>query len=437
MEQQDLEFMNELEAAAHLKPSAAANLFLLAVAGFFAAALFWAAVSEVDERVRGAGAVMPSSDIKVVQSLDGGIVSEILVAEGAHVKKGQILLRIDNLQFASEGRGIEAQMIGLQAKQARLKAEAAGKEFAISPDIAKKYPDIAANEEKLYQSRQNELKTALDIIADEVREVEANISEVKASIGQYARSRDLLNKELEITRRLVAQKAQPEIEKLKLERELAGISGNLAAASQSQRSLEARLSAARKKDEERKSAFHSQALAELNDTESKLASIKESLAAAEDKVRRTELTAPEDGIVHKLYVKTIGGVVQPAQKLAEIVPANDALMIRARISPADIAFLKPGQPVRVSITAYDPQKYGTLPGRLERISADTVEGQQGEVYFEIDVVTEKNYLGDAANPLPITAGMESEAEVITGRRTVLTYLMNPVLRARDRALTEK
>lgn len=437
MEQEDVEFMNDMEAATHLKPSAAANLFLLAVAAFFGCAVFWAAVSEVDERVRGAGSVMPSSDIKVVQSLDGGIVSEILVAEGAAVKKGQILLRIDSLQFASEGRGIEAQMVGLQAKQARLKAEAAGKEFSIAPEIVKKYPDIAANEEKLYKSRQNELQTALGIIKDEVREVEANISEVKASIGQYARSRDLLNKELEITRRLVAQKAQPEIEKLKLERELAGISGNLAAASQSQRSLEARLSAARKKEEERKSAFHSQSLAELNDTEAKLASIKESLAAAEDKVRRTELAAPEDGIVHKLYVKTVGGVVQPAQKLAEIVPANDALMIRARISPSDIAFLKPGQPVRVSITAYDPQIYGTLSGRLERISADTVEGQQGEVYFEIDVVTDKNHLGDEAAPLPITAGMESETEVITGRRTVLTYLMKPVLRARDRALTEK
>jgi adhesin transport system membrane fusion protein len=175
----------------------------------------------------------------------------------------------------------------------------------------------------------------------------------------------------------------------------------------------------------------------LNEVESRLASLKESLTAAEDKVRRTELTAPEDGIVHKFYVKTVGGVVQPAQKLAEIVPANDELMIRARIAPADVAFLKPGQPVRVSITAYDPQIFGTIEGKLSRISADTVEGNEGEVYFEIDVRTDKNYLGDASHPLPIAAGMVSETEVITGRRTILTYLMKPVLRARDRALTEK
>lgn len=437
MEKQDLEFMDELEAATQLKPAGAANLLLLAIVLFFTAGFLWAALSEVDERVRGQGAVMPSSDIQVVQSLDGGIVTEILVAEGDAVKKGQPIIRIDDLQFASEGRNIEAQITGLKAKQARLKAEAAGVEFSIDPQLAAKHPDIAANEEKLYNSRQQELKSGLGMVADEVSEIEANISEVKASIGKYARSRDSLSKELEIVRRLVAQKAQPEIEKLRLERELNEVSGNLSSASQSQRSLEARLAGARKKEGEKKAVFKSQALGELNEVESKLASIKENLVAAEDRVRRTELTAPQDGIVHKLYVKTVGGVVQPAQKLAEIVPANDALMIRARVSPADIAFLKPGQKVRVSITAYDPQIYGTLQGRLERIGADTVTNERGEVYFEIDVVTDKSYLGEATHPLPITAGMVSEAEVITGRRTVLTYLMKPVLRVRDRALTEK
>lgn len=434
---EDIAYMNDLAAAAHLKPSGAANMFLLAVFALFACAVMWAAVAEVDERVRGTGSVMPSSDIKVVQSLDGGILTEILVSEGAVVKKGQPILRIDDLQFASEGRGIEAQVTGLMAKEARLKAEAAGKPFTMDAAFAKANPDIFANEQGLYQSRQQELSSAIGIFEDEVREIESNISEIRASIGKYARSRELLTRELEIARRLVAQKAQPEIEKLKLERELNEVSGNLSTASQSQRSMEARLAAARKREGEKKSAFQSQALAELNEVTSRLASIRESLAANKDKVRRSELTAPADGIIHKLYVKTVGGVVQPAQKLAEIVPANDALMVRARIAPGDIAFLKPQQKVRVSVSAYDPQLYGTLSGKLERISADTVEGRDGEVFFEIDVVTDKNYLGDEAHPLPITPGMVSEVEVVTGRRTILTYLMKPVLRARDRALSEK
>lgn len=437
MEQEDLAFMDELKAAEHLKPRGAARLFLLAVVGFFACAVFWSAVSEVDERVRGTGQVMPSSDLQVVQSLEGGIVTEILVAEGDRVKKDQILLRIDDVQFASEGRGIEAQLTGLQAKQARLKAEAAGKPFAIEKEIAEKYPDIAANEEKLYASRQKEQESALGIIADEITSAKANISEVRASIGKFAKSKALLEKELAITRRLVAKKAQPEIEQLKLERELNEASGNLATAAQARESLEAKLAAAEKKDAEKKASFRSKALGELNEVETRIAAIRESLTAAEDKVRRTELKAPVEGIVHKLYVKTEGGVMQPAERIAEIVPVADDLMIRARISPSDVAFLKPGQKVRVSVTAYDPQIYGTLEGQLERIGADTIEDSRGEPFFEIDVRTARNYLGDEAHPLPISPGMVTETEVITGKRTILDYLLKSVRRAKDRAFTEK
>lgn len=436
-EKEDLEFMSELEAATNLKPSTASQVFLWSVIGFFIWAFVWAAFSEVDERVRGAGAVMPSGDIQVVQSLEGGILTDILVGEGDTVKKDQVLLRIDDIQFASEGRGIEAQMTGLQVKQARLKAEASGQPFSLDPSIAKKYPDIAANEEKLYNSRQGELKNALGIIEDEVRGAEANLSEVKASIGKLARSKELLQKELNITRKLVEKKAQPEIELLRLERELNEISGNLSTAYQSQQSLEAKLSGARKKEEEKRGGLRSEALGELNEVESKIAAISQSLKSVEDKVRRTELKSPVDGIVHKLHVKTVGGVIEPAKKLVEIVPGDDDLMIRSKISPTDIAFLKPGQEVRVSVTAYDPQIYGTLDGKLERIGADTIEDNQGNVFFEIDVRTNKNHLGTDDHPLPIAPGMVSETEVIVGSRTILTYLMKPVLRAKDRAFTEK
>ncbi|MDE1153829.1 MAG: HlyD family type I secretion periplasmic adaptor subunit [Micavibrio sp.] len=437
MKNDDLSFMSDLEAATHLKPNGASRLFLLAVTAFFTAAILWASFCEIDERVRGVGQVMPSSDIQVMQSLEGGILTGILVAEGDHVKKGQVLLRIDDLQFASEGRGIEAQLTGLKAKQARLRAETTGKDFAPDPALGQKYPDIIANEQKLYVSRQQELKNAIDIIEDSVREAAANLSEVKASIAKYGKSSELLQKELAITRRLVEKKAQPEIEQLKLERELNEAQGNLSAAVQSRESLEARLSAAKRGEEEKTGAFRSQSLGELNDVEAKLASIQESLASVNDKVARTELKSPVDGIVHQLHVKTVGGVIQPAEKLVEIVPVADDLTIRSRISPTDVAFLKPGQDVRVSITAYDPQIYGTLNGKLERIGADTVEDAKGDVYFEIDVRTDKNYIGESDHPLPIAPGMVTETEVIVGKRTIMTYLMKPVLRTRDRALTEK
>lgn len=437
MQEEDLEFMSELEAANNLKPRKAAQVFLWTVAGLFLWIFLWAAISQVDERVRGVGQVMPSSDVQVVQSLEGGILSEIMVNEGDLVKKDQILLKIADVQFASEGQGIEAQMMGLDAKRARLKAEASGQPFAMPEEIIKSYPDIAENEEKLYRSRQGELQNALNIIEDEVHEAEANLSEVKAGIAKYSKSKELLSHELDIAIDLVKKKAMPEIEKLKRERELNEASGNLASAIQARQSLEARLSAARKKEEERRGAFKSQALGELNDIEAKIANIKANLTSVNDKVNRAELRSPVDGIVQKLHIKTVGGVIQPAQKLVEVVPLADDLMIRAKIAPADVAFLKPGQDVKVKITAYDSQIYGTLNGKLERIGASTVEDSQGNAFFEIDVRTDKNYLGTEEVPLRIFSGMVSETEVITGKRTILTYLLKPVLRTKDRAFTEK
>ncbi len=437
MNKDDFDFMSDLEAAHGIKPNRASQIFLWTIAGLFLWMVLWAAFSQVDERVRGMGQVMPSGDVQVMQSLEGGILSELLVTEGQTVKKDQVLLKIADVQFAAEGRGIEAQMIALQAKRIRLQAEASGQPLVMDPAIAQKYPDIAANEQKLYASRQQELTTATNIVDDEVKEAEANLAEVKSGIARYTKSKELLAHQLEIARTLVAQKAMPEMEKLKLERDYNDTAGSLDAAMQSRQSLEARLSAARKKEDEKTGAFRSGALAELNDTETKISAIKESLTAATDKVNRAEMRAPVDGVVQKVYIRTVGGVIQPAQKLVEIVPVDGNLMIRARVVPADVAFLRIGQPVKVKITAYDPQIYGTLDGTLDRIGASTVEDERGNPFFEIDVRTEKNYLGDADHPLRIFSGMVAEAEVIVGKRTIMTYLLKPVLRTKDRAFTEK
>ena len=437
MEKEDFEFMSELQTANHLAPSKASQIFLWTIAGLFFWLVIWAAFSEVDERVRGTGQVMPSGDVQVVQSLEGGILSGLLVTEGTVVKKDQPLLRIADVQFASEGQGIEAQKAQLEAKQARLKAESSGQPFVMPEDFLKKFPDVAANEDKLYKSRQNELTTAINIIQDDVNEAEANLAEVKSSISRLARSKGLLQHQADINRRLVEQKAIPEIESLKTERELNETSGNLASAYDSQRSLEAKLNAARKKEEEKRGAFKSQALGDLNEVEAKLSAIKASLTSVNDKKDRTELRSPVDGVVQKVYIKTVGGVIQPAQKLVEIVPSADNLMIRARIAPADVAFLRPGQDVRVKITAYESQIYGALDGKLELISANTTQDSQGNAFFEIDVRTNKNYLGTEDKPLRIFSGMVAETEVIVGKRTILTYLLKPVLRTKDRAFTEK
>jgi len=437
MEDEDLEFMSDLEEASRLKPKRAARLFLWTVTALFFWLFLWAAFSQVDERVRGGGQVMPSSDVQVVQSLEGGILSDLLTTEGDEVRKGQVLMRIADVQVASEGRGIAAQKAALEAQRARLKAESSGQVFSMPDEIVKDFPDIAANEERLYKSRQSEMETALNIIEDEVREAKANLSEVKASIAKLARGKQLAQNQVEINRRLAKAKAIPEIDLIKSERDLNETSGNLATAYESQQSLQAKLSAAEKKEAEKRGAFRSQALADLNETEAKISSIKASLTTVNDKEKRAELRAPVDGVVQKVYIKTVGGVIQPAQKLVEIVPASDNLVIRARIAPADVAFLRPGQDVKIRITAYDSQIYGSLDGKLERIGASTVQDQEGHAFFEIDVRAARNYLGTQDKPLRIFSGMVAETDVIVGKRTILTYLMKPVLRTKDRAFTEK
>lgn len=436
MKKNDL-FLPELEAARRLKPSGGAILLLLTIGMLFAILILYAAFTKIDERTRGYGQVMPSSDVQVVQSLEGGIVTDILVREGDVVKKDQILMRIDDVMFAAEEGGLEARMQGMQITRQRLLAETRGQAPEFSDDLKQAAPKRVENEIALYESRQQELQTALERIEDEKNETTSNIAEIDASITKFSQTRDLVSKELEIAKKLVAQKAMPQIEQIRLERQYAEASGDLASARKARTSLEAKLSGINKKRQERLSSFKSEALGQLNDLETQLRAYEENMKSAEDRVARTELRAPVDGIVQSMTIKTLGGVVQPAQQLIEIVPLEDDLLIRARVAPSDVAFLEYGQPVKVSITAYDPLIYGHLDGRLERISADTVEDQQGNRFFEIDVRTDKNHLGSADSPLRITTGMEADVQIITGRRTILTYIMKPILRARENALVER
>jgi adhesin transport system membrane fusion protein len=222
-----------------------------------------------------------------------------------------------------------------------------------------------------------------------------------------------------------------------LNRELSDISGQINAETQRRTALQAELNAARKEREGQDAKFRSQALSELNEVETQIKRLEESLRSIGDRVSRAEIRSPVDGIVNNIALSTVGGVVEPAQRLVEIVPLDDELKIVARVLPSDVAFLRPDLPAKVKITAYDPQRYGALDGRLVRIGANSVSDGEGGVFFEIEVVTEKNFMGTEDNPLPITPGMVAQVEVITGKRSIMAYLLKPLLRARDMALTER
>ncbi len=427
----------ELEEAAKMKPAKPVIYLLLAIIAFILFAIVWAAVTQVEELTRGNGQVTPSQDIQIVQSLEGGILQEILVKEGDMVKKDQILLRISDILFSSEERGTQAKLLGLEAKTSRLLAESQSEDFIISKEIEEKIPDIVANERALYQSRQKELMGAYAIQDENIKKAQADLAEVSEEINRLTQSRKLLNDELTITKEMVIQRAVPKLDQLRLERERADISGQIKAREEEKKGLESQLASAKSQRDAQKDKFRSMALEELGEVKTQIASLKENLRSMGDRVDRTEVRAPVDGIVNQIKLSTIGGVVEPAMKLVEIVPSNDTLKIIAQVKPTDIAFLKVGQSAKVKISAYDPQIYGALDGVLSRVSANSVTDKDGNIMFEIEVQTKKSYLGSAENPLPITAGMVADIEIITGKRTILNYLLKPLRRGFNRALRER
>lgn len=431
------DFMSDLEAATRLRPSRAAMTLLFTIMALVVAFILWASFARVEEIARGEGQVVPTQEIQIVQSLEGGVLQEILVRQGMMVQKGDILLRISDVMFASEERGTEAQFLGLAAKKARLQAEADGKDFALPDDIMQKVPTIADNEIQLYRSRQSELQNSYDILDQRIQKAQADLAEVNAQISRLGQNRTLLSQELEITREMVRKRAVPKLEEIRLNRELSDIGGQINAETQRRASLQAEVNSAKKEREGQDAKFRSQALGELNDVQTQIKRLEESLKSMGDRVSRTEIRSPVDGIVNNLAINTVGGVVEPAMKLAEIVPIDDELKIVARVSPSDVAFLRPDLAAKVKITAYDPQKYGALDGVLTRIGANSVTDNEGNVFFEIEVQTAKNFMGTDDNPMPITPGMVANVEVITGKRTIMEYLLKPLLRARDVALTER
>ncbi len=432
----EIEFMDQLEAAARMKPNKASNVMLWSITAMILLFILWANFARIEEITRGQGQVVPTKEIQMVQSLEGGLLQELLVGQGDRVTKGQVLMRLSDVMFSSEERGAEAKADSLKLKIARLEAEAAGKDFVIAEDLLKKVPDIAQNEQALYRSRQQELKNAISILEDKLRTVKADIDEAQAQINRLSSSRGSLQQELSITRDMVAKKAVSKLEQMRLEREVNDIGGQINAQQERIGGLRADLSATEKQKNDQSDRFRSQALTELSDVKTQNAQLGESLKSIGDRVSRTELRAPVDGVVNNIAVRTIGGVIEPAQKLIEIVPVDSELKIIAKVSPNNIAFLRVGQKVKVKITAYDAQRYGSLEGELVRIGASSVTDREGNVFFEIEVRTDKNYLGTAEAPLPVTPGMVADTEVVTGKRTIMEYVLKPFLQARDRALRE-
>ena len=392
-------------------------MLLVASLALLATFLVWAHFAVLDEVKRGNGRVVPARQMQVVQSLEGGIVGDILVQEGSIVQQGQSLMRIDDTKFASEFGEIRERRAAMAARVTRLEAEARGKGELIFPDqLDQVVPSAVATESSVFKMRAQKLAQDVDVLNQQV-----------ARLGGTLK---LLDRELALTRKLYEQKVVPEIEMLRLDRQATEMRGQLAEA---QSKIASTIS-----------SFRSQADEDLAKSKGDLAVLDENIKSAQDRVRRTDLKAPVHGIVNKLNVTTVGAVVQPGANVMEIVPLDDTLLVEGRIKPQDIAFIRPGQDAVVKISAYDSSVYGSLKGKVERISADTIVDDKGEKtperqesFYRVMVRTEKNHLGTEQKPLPIIPGMVATVEVLTGEKSVLDYLVRPARTLRDEALRER
>lgn len=411
-----------------------ARLLLNAIAIALLLLLVWAAFAKVDEVARGEGKVIPSQQLQVIQSYDGGVVAEILVREGQVVNKGDLLLRIDPTRFVSSFRENRAELASLQARAARLKALTTGVAFVLPDDIQKSAPDIAEHERTQYESNRRELDEQLSISRSQLEQRQQELREVRAKLAQVTRALELANQELSVTQPLLKSGAVSEVEILKLQGEVSNAQG----ARQQSLAQEQRLLSAVEESEgkvrEVELTVSNKWRAELSETLAKLSSLTETGTGLADKIKYAEIRAPVHGTVQRLYTNTLGGVVQPGHEVIEIIPLDDQLLVEAKVSPKDIAFLHPGQKAIVKFTAYDFAIYGGLTGTLEHISADTMKDDEENVFYLVRVRTDRAGF-DAS--LPIIPGMTTQVDILTGKKTVLSYLLKPVLRAKQNALTER
>ncbi len=397
----------------------------------------WAWWAELEEVTSGAGLVIPASKVKVVQNLEGGIVLAILTEDGAQVKKGQVLLRIDPTGFGARLNESLGRQAGMQVTLRRLRAEAEETEPDFDDALIEQWPDLVSRELTLFLSRRESLQASLSALNELVLQRGQEIKEVRNQIRVVGRSLSLANEELELMRPAVREGIVSRVELFRTESRVNDLDGQLSSARLSLPRINATLAEAKQRLEERKKQFRSEALLERNTIEVELSALTETISAEQDRVARTDVRSPVDGIVKELMVTTIGQVVQPGLDLVEIVPLDDTLLIEAEVRPADIAFLRPGQPAVVKLTAYDFTLYGTLEGELERISVDTIEDEQGERFYKILVRTQRNFLGEEAAGNVILPGMVAQVDVITGKKTVLQYITSPLLRVQGQALRER
>jgi membrane fusion protein, adhesin transport system len=409
----------------------------VALSALLAGFVLWSANAVVTEFAVGQGKIIPARKVQVVQNLEGGIVRAIAVREGQQVRQGDLLLSIDPTAPGAQLAEAREKAAGMIILKARLDAEVNGGTPAFPQEIATRRPDLVANELALLQTRRSEVESALSAFDLVIRQRQQEVVETNQKITSLQSALGVARREYDLIRPLVASGAAARVEGMRAEAKVIDTDGLLKAAQLALPRIEAALAEAKDRRAEKAQSFRADALAKLSQADNELAALTQAMRNNEDRIRRTDMTAPVNGIVKSVHVTTLGQVIQPGSSAVEIVPVDETLLVEAQVKPQDIAFLRPGIDAVVKLSAYDFTIYGGLPARLEHIGADSVTNDKGETFYVIRVRTHANALNHKGRELPIIPGMVAEVELKTGQKTVLQYLTKPLTRMQQQALRER
>ncbi|MGE4418341.1 MAG: HlyD family type I secretion periplasmic adaptor subunit [Sulfurimonas sp.] len=435
----DYEFMKSLSSAILEKtPSRISKVLRLWIITIILA-LVWASFAEIDEITRGDGKVVPFGQNKIIQNLEGGIVESILISEGQFVKKGQVILKINNSMTISTSATNEIKYMELKAKKMRLYAEANNLNFE-DISIETDNPEFlhhVKREKELYLSDMRGFIAKDNSIVTQIEQKKQEYEEAKAKIKTLQVSLEYVTEEVAMTEPMVREGIKSKVDFLKLKREENGIQNDIEAAKLSLPRLLEAIKEQRSKRVEAQQTFMNDAKKELNEVSAELERLEAQQIAFSDQVNRTMVKSPVDGIIQKLYVNTVGGVIKPGEDLIEIVPTDKRLYLEVKIKPSDIAHLHPGAAAKVKVSAYDFAIHGSLIGEVVNISPDTTVDEKGDTFYIINIETEKNYLGDEQNPLKIIPGMTVNVDIVTGKKSVMQYLLKPILKSKQYVFSER
>ena len=433
----DIEYMSSLSSAVLQKSTISSKIILWFIFITFLWFIVWASFAEVDEMTRGEGKVIPSGQVQVIQNLEGGIIADILVKEGDKVKKGDILLKVDNKKFVSSFEESKIKLNELKAKARRLYAEANNKPFLITNEKNAEYKKLLKHEESLYLSNKNQLNKKISIIDEQLLQKRNQLKEAQSKIKLLGENYKLIQKEIIMSIPLVKKHIMPEVELLKIKREAGKSKQEIESLILTIPRLKSEIQEVKNKKAETILDFQNKAKKEWNETMAEIARVEKTQTALEDQVKRTLVRSPVTGTVKQVFINTIGGVIKPGMDLMEIVPTEDSLVIETKIKPSDIAFLHPDQKATIKFTAYDFSIYGGLEGKVVQISADTITDKKGNSFYLVKIKTNKNYLEKNHKKLEIIPGMVANVDILTGKKTIMKYLLKPIFKAKNNALRER